>query len=244
MLRIEHVSKSYDRNKKAVDDLSIHVKKGEIYGFIGPNGAGKTTTIKMITGILKMSSGNIFIDGINIASNPIEAKRRMTYVPDNPDIQKKLKGIEYVNFIADMYDISKADRQERTNEYAKLFGMQDALYNQIASYSHGMQQKIVLIGALVTDPQLIVLDEPMVGLDPKSSYNLKELMKKRVSEGKTVFFSTHVLEVAEKFCDRVAIISHGKLIAEGSLAQLRENLAEGDMSLEQIFLELTDEDNE
>ena len=138
MLRIEHVSKSYDRNKKAVDDLSIHVKKGEIYGFIGPNGAGKTTTIKMITGILKMSSGNIFIDGINIASNPIEAKRRMTYVPDNPDIQKKLKGIEYVNFIADMYDISKADRQERTNEYAKLFGMQDALYNQIASYSHEM----------------------------------------------------------------------------------------------------------
>jgi ABC-2 type transport system ATP-binding protein len=240
MLILEHVSKTYDKKKKAVDDISLHVRKGEIFGFIGPNGAGKTTTIKMITGILKMTSGAIRIDGTDISEEPIAAKRKMTYVPDTPDVQKKLKGIEYVNFIADMYDVSKEDRKARTAEYAKLFGMTDALYNPISGYSHGMQQKIVLIGALITDPQLLVLDEPMVGLDPKSSYNLKELMKRRVAQGKTVFFSTHVLEVAEKFCDRVAIIANGKLIAQGTLEELRAQVPSGDVSLEQIFLELTD----
>lgn len=239
MLKLENVSKTYDKKKKAVDEVSLQVNKGEIFGFIGPNGAGKTTTIKMITGILKMTSGRILIDGTDISEDPIGAKRKITYVPDTPDVQKKLKGIEYVNFIADMYDVSKENRKARTAEYAKLFGITDALYNPISSYSHGMQQKIVLIGALVTDPQLIVLDEPMVGLDPKSAYNLKELMKRRVAEGKTVFFSTHVLEVAEKFCDRVAIISNGKLIAQGTIEQLRETVSSGDMSLEQIFLELT-----
>lgn len=238
MLRISHLSKSYDGKKKAVDEVTLSANKGEIFGFLGPNGAGKTTTIKMIIGILRPDEGEILIDGINNLEDPIAAKHKMTYVPDNPDIQKKLKGIEYVNFMADMYDVNREDRKERTAKYAEMFGMTEVLNDQITSYSHGMQQKIVLMGALVTDPDLFILDEPMVGLDPKSSFNLKETMREMCREGKTVFFSTHVLEVAEKFCDRVAIIDNGKLIAMGTLEELRK--AKGTQgSLEDIFLELT-----
>lgn len=246
MLTITNLTKTYATSKKnsagakkAVDNISLKVNKGEIFGFLGPNGAGKTTTIKMITGILKPDSGEVEIDGINILTDPIAAKKKMTYVPDNPDIQKKLKGIEYVNFMADMYDVSKEDRKERTQKYGEMFEMSDVLGDPITSYSHGMQQKIVLMGALVTDPQLLILDEPMVGLDPKSAFKLKELMKTMCAEGKTVFFSTHVLEVAEKFCDRVAIINKGQIIAMGTLEDLRK--MEGSTgSLEDIFLELTE----
>ncbi len=246
MLTITNLTKTYATSKKnsagakkAVDNVSLRVNKGEIFGFLGPNGAGKTTTIKMITGILKPDSGQVEIDGINILTDPIAAKKKMTYVPDNPDIQKKLKGIEYVNFMADMYDVSKEDRKQRTQKYGEMFEMSDVLGDPITSYSHGMQQKIVLMGALVTDPQLLILDEPMVGLDPKSAFKLKELMKTMCTEGKTVFFSTHVLEVAEKFCDRVAIINKGQIIAMGSLEELRK--MEGSTgSLEDIFLELTE----
>lgn len=246
MLTITNLTKTYanakktdESVKKAVDNISLKVNKGEIFGFLGPNGAGKTTTIKMITGILRCDSGDVLIDGINILTDPIAAKKKMTYVPDNPDIQKKLKGIEYVNFMADMYDVSKEDRSARTKKFGEMFEMSDVLGDPITSYSHGMQQKIVLMGALVTDPQLLILDEPMVGLDPKSAFKLKELMKAMCTEGKTIFFSTHVLEVAEKFCDRVAIINKGQIIAMGSLEELRK-IEGSTASLEDIFLELTE----
>lgn len=241
MLSVSNLSKTYSSGgKKAVDDVTFNVNGGEIFGFLGPNGAGKTTTIKMITGILQKDGGKILINDIDIDADPIGAKSVMAYVPDNPDIQKKLKGIEYVNFMADMYDISNEERSVSIERYATLFEMKDALYSPISSYSHGMQQKIVLMGALVTNPKLLILDEPMVGLDPKSAFNLKEIMKELCAEGKTIFFSTHVLDVAEKFCDRVGIIKHGKLIALGTLEELRE--AEGGKgSLEEIFLELTNE---
>ena len=239
MLSIQNITKSYTSGKPAVDRISLEVKKGEIFGFLGPNGAGKTTTIKMITGILRPDEGSIFIDGIDILHDPIAAKKKMTYVPDNPDVQKKLKGIEYINFMADIYDVSKQERRDRTLEYSEMFEMDAALNNPISSYSHGMQQKIVLIGALVTHPELFILDEPMVGLDPKSSFRLKEHMRNMCKNGGTVFFSTHVLEVAEKFCDRVAIIDKGRMIAMGSMEEIRQE--EGMQgSLEDIFLELTD----
>lgn len=239
MLSIQNITKSYTSGKPAVDRISLEVKKGEIFGFLGPNGAGKTTTIKMITGILRPDEGSIFIDGIDILHDPIAAKKKMTYVPDNPDVQKKLKGIEYINFMADIYDVSKQERRDRTLEYSEMFEMDAALNNPISSYSHGMQQKIVLIGALITHPELFILDEPMVGLDPKSSFRLKEHMRNMCKNGGTVFFSTHVLEVAEKFCDRVAIIDKGRMIAMGSMEEIRQE--EGMQgSLEDIFLELTD----
>lgn len=238
MLQITNLSKSYG-DKHAVADISLSVRSGEIYGFLGPNGAGKTTTIKMLTGILRPDSGSILIDGIDLRAEPLAAKARMAYVPDTPDVAKKLKGIEYVNFMADMYSVPKEVRSELIKKYAELFEMTDALSSYIATYSHGMQQKIVLIGALVTQPNVLILDEPMVGLDPKSSFNLKELMRSLCAEGKTVFFSTHVLDVAEKFCDRVGIIKNGSIIAEGSLSELRTREGSG-ASLEQIFLELTE----
>ncbi len=241
MLKIEHLTKTYaSGNKKAVDDISFEVKDGEIFGFLGPNGAGKTTTIKMVTGILKSDGGTINIKGIDAASNPLEVKKLIAYVPDNPDIQKKLRGIEYINFLADMYDIPSDVRTKECEKYALLFGMKDSLYAPISSYSHGMQQKIVLIGAFVTQPELMILDEPMVGLDPKSAFNLKEAMKAFAKEGKSIFFSTHVLDVAEKFCDRVGIINHGKLIAEGTLEELRNMEHSQGGSLEDIFLEITE----
>lgn len=239
MLSMQDITKSYTAGKPAVDHISLEVKKGEVFGFLGPNGAGKTTTIKMITGILRPDEGSIFIDGIDILHDPIAAKKKMTYVPDNPDVQKKLKGIEYINFMADIYDVSKQERRDRTLEYSEMFEMDTALNNPISSYSHGMQQKIVLIGALITHPELFILDEPMVGLDPKSSFRLKEHMRNMCKNGGTVFFSTHVLEVAEKFCDRVAIIDKGRMIAMGSMEEIRQE--EGMQgSLEDIFLELTD----
>lgn len=239
MLNIKNLSKTYGKaNFKAVDDMSLEVNDGEIFGFLGPNGAGKTTTIKMIVGLLQPDAGSIEVEGINVWDNPYEAKKMISYVPDNPQIYTKLKGIEYLNFIADVYKVSKKERDERINKYASVFEIQSALTDIIESYSHGMQQKLVLTAALLHEPELMVLDEPMVGLDPKSSFALKEIMKQYCEMGKSIFFSTHVLEVAERICDRVAIINKGKLIAQGTVAELRAKLGEDD-SLEEIFLEIT-----
>ena len=235
MLKLQNISKSYSKGAiKAVDDINLDIKSGEIFGFLGPNGAGKTTTIKMIVGLLKPDSGKIFIDGIDAWKDPIEAKKQISYVPDSPEIYDKLKGIEYLNFIADMYEIPKDIRQERMEKYLEIFNLKSAIGDIIGSYSHGMKQKLVLISALIHEPKIFILDEPMVGLDPKSSFQLKEIMRKRCSEGKTVFFSTHILEVAEKLCDRIAIINKGKIIALGTMDELRSH-AEERKSLENIF---------
>lgn len=240
MLKLSGISKSYNKgNIKAVDNINLEIKSGEIFGFLGPNGAGKTTTIKMIIGLLKPDMGTVMVGDVDAWENPLRAKRMISYVPDNPEIYDKLKGIEYLNFIADMYDVSKAKRQERMNYYLELFNIKDAVGDIIGSYSHGMKQKIVLTAALLSDPDLFILDEPMVGLDPKSSFNLKEEMRKMCDRGKTVFFSTHVLEVAEKICDRIAIINKGKIIALGTMEELKSH-AEESKSLENIFLEMTE----
>ncbi len=217
----------------------MEIKSGEIFGFLGPNGAGKTTTIKMIVGLLKPDSGKISIDGVDMWERPLEAKSLISYVPDNPEIYDKLNGIEYLNFIADMYSISKEERLAKIEYYTKLFNIEHALGDIIGSYSHGMKQKLVLTSALINNPSLFILDEPMVGLDPKSSFNLKEIMRNMCDEGKTVFFSTHVLEVAEKLCDRIAIINKGKIITVGTMEELRSHAQERE-SLENIFLELTE----
>ncbi|MBN2285150.1 MAG: ABC transporter ATP-binding protein [Tissierellales bacterium] len=239
MLKIEQISKTYSKGAlKAVDDISFNVKRGEIYGFLGPNGAGKTTTIKMITGLLKQDDGHILVDGFDTLLQPLETKRRISYVPDNPQIYDRLKGIEYLNFMADVYHVSRRDRQNRMEKYLSLFSLEEAISDLISSYSHGMKQKIVLTGALLSDPDLFVLDEPMVGLDPKSAYHLKEIMSELCSRGKSVFFSTHVLEVAEKICDKIAIINNGRLISEGTMEELRQK-AGSQESLEKIFLEVT-----
>ncbi|MBF7097650.1 ABC transporter ATP-binding protein [Alkalibacter mobilis] len=240
MLKVERLSKSYGSGKiKAVDNIDFHVKPGEIFGFLGPNGAGKTTTIKMIVGLLKPDSGTILINGVDNQNEVIKAKRQFSYVPDDHELFEKLKGIEYLNFLADVYGVDQDTRSGDMIRYLKMFEMEKAVNDPIASYSHGMKQKIVLIGALLNDPPIFILDEPMVGLDPKSSFNLKELMKERCSQGKSVFFSTHVLEVAEKLCDRVAIINKGKIIAQGSMEELKGGAADKE-SLENIFLELTE----
>ncbi len=239
MIRLEHVTKEYGSSgTKAVDDLSLRVKAGELYGFIGPNGAGKTTTIKMITGILAPTSGSCFVDGIDIAADPIEAKRRIGFVPDGGDLFERLTGLEYIQFMADMYGVSAAERKRKCEEYLPLFEMADSANQLIRTYSKGMRQKIATIGALVHSPKVWILDEPLNGLDPRSAFLLKEEMKRQCAEGKTVFFSTHVLEVAERLCTRLAIIRKGSLVAEGTLDELRE--AEHAQSLEEIFLELTD----
>lgn len=236
------MSKTYSKGQvKAVDNINLEVKPGEIFGFLGPNGAGKTTTIKMIVGLLKPDTGKVFIDGIDVWEKPLEAKRKISYVPDTPEVYDKLKGIEYLNFIADIYGIAKEVRQERIEKYLDIFGLKDAIGNLIGSYSHGMKQKLVLISALIHEPELFILDEPMVGLDPKSSFNLKEIMRERCQEGKTVFFSTHVLDMAEKLCDRIAIINKGKIIALGTMEELKST-AEDKESLEKIFLELTEDE--
>ena len=237
MIKIENVSKSYVKDKKAVDNLSLEIKDGEIFGFLGPNGAGKTTTIKMITGILKLDKGDILIDGKSITKKPVEAKKSFSFVPDSPDMFLKLKGIEYLNFIADIYEIDNKKRKERIEELTKKFEIYNDLNNEIESYSHGMRQKILICGALLNNPKNWILDEPMTGLDPKSSYDLKEMMKEHAKEGKSVFFSTHILEVAEKLCDRVGIINNGKLIFVGTLEELRAKLKEN-KSLEELFLEM------
>lgn len=238
MLDVKNLYKKFGK-KTAVDNISFNLNSGEIIGFLGPNGAGKTTTIKMIVGLLSIDDGSIDFDGIDIATNSYEAKKHLSYVPDNPDIFDNMTGISYINFLADVYGVSKEDRKKRIQEYAEYFEMTEALSSPISSYSHGMKQKICLIGSLIHDPKLLILDEPMVGLDPKSAFNLKKLMRKRADEGKTIFFSTHVMEVAEKVCDRVIIISKGKIITENTIEGLKIQAGE-DKSLESLFLELTE----
>ncbi|ASW43801.1 ABC transporter ATP-binding protein [Clostridium isatidis] len=235
MLEIRNFSKSYKNGKKAVDNISITLNKGEIFGFIGHNGAGKTTTIKAIVGILDFEEGEIFIDGVSIKEDLIGAKRKIAYIPDNPDIYDSLTGIQYLNFVADMYEVSSEEREKLIKYYSEKFEILPALGDLVSSYSHGMKQKLVIISALIHKPKLLILDEPFVGLDPKASHLLKEEMKQLCKEGTAIFFSTHVLEVAEKICDKVAIIKGGKIVAEGNMDEVK-----GDSSLEDIFMELID----
>ena len=241
MIEIKNVSKSYIKGKKILDNLNLEIKNGEIFGFLGPNGAGKTTTIKIITGILNADEGDVLIDGKSITNNPLEAKKSFGFVPDNPDMFLKLKGIEYLNFMADVYEVSTEKRKEKIEELTKKFEIYKDLNNQIQSYSHGMRQKIVICGALLSEPNNWILDEPMTGLDPKSSYDLKEMMREHSKSGKTVFFSTHILEVAEKLCDRVGIINKGKLVFVGTLEEMKEKFKEN-ASLEELFLEITEKE--
>lgn len=240
MIEFKNVSKSYVEEKKSVDNLNFDVKNGEIFGFLGPNGAGKTTTIKMITGILDIDEGgDILIDGKSITKSPIKAKKNFGYMPDSPDMFLRLKGIEYLNFIADIYDVQKNIRKERIENLAKKFDIYNNLNSQIQSYSHGMRQKLLIVGVLLHDPKNWILDEPLTGLDPKSSYDLKEMMKKHKEKGNSVFFSTHVLEVAEKLCDRIGIINKGKLLFVGTFEEMKTKLKEN-ASLEELFLEITE----
>jgi len=240
MLKIDRLTKSYNKGEiKAVDNISLEIEDGEIFGFLGPNGAGKTTTIKMIVGLLKPDDGEILLDGMDVWEEPLKAKSRISYVPDNPEIYDRLSGIEYLNFIGDMYGIPIGERSEKIKHFTSVFNIGNALGDIISSYSHGMKQKLVLTAALMSNPDLFILDEPMVGLDPKSSFNLKEIMRTMCNEGKSVFFSTHVMEVAEKLCDRIAIINKGKIIAMGTMEELRRTAQEKE-SLENIFLELTE----
>ena len=235
MLNIINYSKAYKKGKKAVDNVSLEVNPGEIFAFIGHNGAGKTTTIKSIVGILDFTEGDILIDGISIKENPMACKEKIAYIPDNPDIYESLKGIQYLNFIADIYKVSKEDREIEIKKYAEIFEITSALGDLISSYSHGMKQKLAIISALLHKPKLLILDEPFVGLDPKASHLLKQEMKKLCNEGVAIFFSTHVLEVAEKLCDKVAIIKDGKIVSKGTMEEVK-----GNSSLEDIFMELID----
>ena len=238
---IQHVSKTYAKSTvKAVDDISLEVQDGEVFGFLGPNGAGKSTTIKLLTGILTPDSGDILIDGVSTRRSPLEAKMKIGYVPDNHAVYEKLSGTEYLNFICDVFRVDEKTRRERIDRYVELFELKDAVNSQIKSYSHGMKQKIAVIAALCHEPRLWILDEPLTGLDPQSSYRLKELMKEYCRKGNTVFFSSHVLEVVEKLCDRIAIIEQGKIVACGSIEELR---GQG-TTLEQYFLKLTSKDVE
>ncbi len=239
MIEIKNVSKSYVKGKKSVDDLNLEIKNGEIFGFLGPNGAGKTTTIRMITGILNMDEGDILIDGKSIKKEPLAAKKNFGFVPDSQDMFLKLKGIEYLMFMADVYDVPQNKRKEKIEELTKKFEIYNQLNNQIQSYSHGMRQKIVICGALLSEPKNWILDEPMTGLDPKSSFDLKEMMREHAKSGKTVFFSTHILEVAEKLCDRVGIINKGKLVFVGTFEEMKQKFKEN-ASLEDLFLEITE----
>ena len=235
MLRIEHLTKTFGE-KKAVDDLSLHIAPGEIYGFIGHNGAGKTTTLKAVAGILRFDSGEIRIDGCSVAEQPLECKRRLAYIPDNPDLYDYMTGIQYLNFIADIFGVSAADRQVRIRDLAQRFALTADLAQPIAAYSHGMKQKLAIISAWLHQPRLILMDEPFVGLDPKASHLLKGMMREHCDAGGAIFFSTHVLEVAEKLCDKVAIIKAGALIRSGTMEEVK-----GDDSLEEVFLELEED---
>jgi ABC-2 type transport system ATP-binding protein len=235
MLTIEHLTKCYGGDIRAVDDLSLIVMPGDIYGFIGHNGAGKTTTLRAVAGILSFDSGSVRINGKSIVDDPIACKREMAYIPDNPDIYEHLTGIQYLNFVADIYGVSESDRDERIKKYADAFEMTPRLNDLIGSCSHGMKQKIALISALIHNPKLLLLDEPFVGLDPKAAHTLKTFMTEMCANGSAIFFSTHVLEVAEKLCNKIAIIKNGKLIAAGEMDKVK-----GDDSLETLFLELTD----
>lgn len=241
MIELKDVSKMYKKGNKVIDKLNLKIKDGEIFGFLGPNGAGKTTTINMITGILEIDEGNIFIDGESIMENPIEAKKKMGLVPDNPDIFLKLKGIEYLNFIADVYEVNTEDRVKKIKELAQKFEIIDVLNNKIESYSHGMRQKLIIIGVLLHDPKNWILDEPMTGLDPKSSFELKKMMREHANKNNTVFFSTHILEVAEKICDRIGIIDKGKLLFVGTYEEMKKELKEN-KSLEELFMEIIKND--
>ena len=235
MLKIEHLTKTYGE-KKAVDDLSLHIAPGEIYGFIGHNGAGKTTTLKSVAGILRFDEGEITIDGTSVKANPLACKKKLAYIPDNPDLYEFMSGIKYLNFICDIFGVSAEDRQARIHKYAELFELTNDLAQPIASYSHGMKQKLAIISAWVHEPRLIIMDEPFVGLDPKAAFLLKGMMREMCDKGGAIFFSTHVLEVAEKLCDKVAIIKAGKLIRSGTMEEVK-----GDDSLEEVFLELEGE---
>ena len=232
MLIIEHLTKTYGE-KKAVDDLSLHIRPGEIFGFIGHNGAGKSTTLKCAVGILAFDQGTITVNGHDIKADPVACKKDLAYIPDNPDLYDFMSGIKYLNFVADIFAIPAAERQERIRKYADLFELTDDLAQPISAYSHGMKQKLALISALIHDPKLIIMDEPFVGLDPKASHLLKEMMREHCDNGGAIFFSTHVLEVAEKLCDKVAIIKQGRLIKVGTMEEVK-----GDDSLEEVFLEL------
>ena len=235
MLKIDHLTKTYGE-KKAVEDLSLHIHPGEIYGFIGHNGAGKTTTLKSVVGILQFDQGEILIDGKSVQADPLACKRKIAYIPDNPDLYDYMTGIKYLNFIADVFGVSAEDRQARIRKYADLFELTADLAQPIAAYSHGMKQKLAIIAAWLHQPKLIIMDEPFVGLDPKASHLLKEMMREVCDAGGAIFFSTHVLEVAEKLCDKVAIIKGGKLIRSGTMDEVK-----GDDSLEEVFLELEGE---
>ena len=232
MLKIEHLTKIYG-DKKAVDDVSLHIQKGEIYGFIGHNGAGKTTTLKSCIGILNFDEGNIYVDGISVKDNPIACKKIIAYIPDNPDLYDYMTGIQYLNFIADIFEIDESVRDERIHRYADIFELTGDLGQLIGAYSHGMKQKLAIISAWIHEPKLIIMDEPFVGLDPKASHSLKEMMREVCDQGGAIFFSTHVLEVAEKLCDKVAIIKNGQLVRSGTMDEVK-----GDTSLEEVFLEL------
>ncbi len=234
MLKIENLTKTYGE-KRAVDDLTLHINPGEIYGFIGHNGAGKTTAIKSCCGILPFDQGEIFIKGMSVKENPLECKKVLAYIPDNPDLYEFMTGIQYLNFIADIFAVEADRRQTLIGKYADIFEITDDLAQPVGAYSHGMKQKLAIISALIHEPELIIMDEPFVGLDPKASHRLKEIMRNICREGGAIFFSTHVLEVAEKLCDKVAIIKKGKLIKEGTMEEVR-----GDVSLEEVFLELED----
>ena len=236
MVEIKGLCKSYD-NKRVVDNLDLTINDGEIYGFIGHNGAGKTTTIKCLIGILSFEKGEILIDGLSIKDKPIECKRKIAYIPDNPDLYNYMSGIDYLNFIGDVFNVANEERVERIDKYAGIFELTDSLANPISSYSHGMRQKLAIIAAWLHEPDLIVMDEPFVGLDPKASHDLKMMMREFCDNGGSIFFSTHVLEVAEKLCDKVAIIKQGQLIKSGTMEEVK-----GDSSLESVFLELEDDD--
>ena len=236
MISINGVSKTYGNDKKAVDNLTLEVKSGEIFGFLGPNGAGKSTTIKMLTGILKADCGTISIDGIDISQEPIKAKSLIGYVPDNHETYETLTGYEYLHFLGVVYSVPKDMLKQRIDYYADMFKMKEALSDYISSYSHGMKQKIMVIGAMIHQPKVWILDEPLTGLDPQSAHDLKKLMRQHADAGNTVFFSSHIIDVVEKVCDRIAIINHGRLVAVDTLEALRES---GDVSLEQLFLDVT-----
>lgn len=235
MLKIENLTVRYGE-KVAVNNLSLHISKGEIYGFIGHNGAGKTTTIKAATGILSFNEGNIFIDGVSIKDDPVACKKSLAYIPDNPDLYEFMTGIQYLDFIADIFGISSKTRVERINKYADIFELRNDLGSAISSYSHGMKQKLAIISALIHNPKLIIMDEPFVGLDPKASHHLKQIMRGLCDDGGAIFFSTHVLDTAEKLCDKVAIIKGGQLVKTGTMEEVK-----GDESLESVFLELEGE---
>ncbi len=239
MIEFRQVSKVYGKgNKKALDGLTLKVGEGCVYGFLGPNGAGKTTAIRILTGALEATDGTVLVNGTDVREHPLEVKRQIGFVPDSQDMYDRLTGMEYLNFMADLFGVSAAERKERADRYLAMFEMQEAVRQRMQSYSRGMKQKMAVMGALIHEPKVFVLDEPMVGLDPKAAFLLKEEMRRRADAGVTVFFSTHVLEVAEKLCDRVGIIHHGKLLAEGSPDELRHRM--GDESLEDVFLEMTE----